>query len=93
MFKVWQAMIRRCYEPDNKDYHNYGGRGIVVHDGWRKFKAFFREVGIVPRGLTIDRVDNERGYVPGNIRFATRLQQSANRRKLPPRLPPPPERP
>ncbi len=75
-------MKTRCYNTKYRDYAHWGGRGITVCDAWRDdFAAFFAHVGVRPsRGHSIDRIDNERGYEPGNVRWATYSQQNNNRR-------------
>jgi hypothetical protein len=76
-------MIRRCENPNDQAYPRYGGRGITVCPEWRAdFAAFLRDVGRRPNPeLSIDRIDNDRGYEPGNVRWATAKQQANNRRK------------
>lgn len=77
--------IRRCYDPSDRGYRNYGGRGITVCDEWRDrwvgVYRFLAHVGLKPAPhLSIDRIDNDRGYEPGNVRWADRPTQMANRR-------------
>lgn len=77
---VWQGMKKRCYDPNHPRYKNYGGRGITVYPEWRKsFKAFIEYMGERPEGLTLDRIDNDGNYEPGNVRWATYYQQNENR--------------
>jgi hypothetical protein len=78
-------MLTRCRNPKNKSYHNYGGRGITVSpvftDPYQGFWRFVEELGERPSPKhSLDRIDNNRGYEPGNIRWATTREQLANRR-------------
>jgi hypothetical protein len=81
-YSTWVGMIDRCENPRNKSFPDYGGRGIRVCPEWRdSFPGFLAEVGRRPGPeFSIDRIDNSRGYEPGNVRWATRLQQNRNRR-------------
>jgi hypothetical protein len=81
-YSIWNRMVTRCTNPEDRDYPYYGGRGITVCDEWRtSFEAFFEHMGRRPsRAHTIDRIDNACGYGPGNVRWATRLVQSNNQR-------------
>lgn len=81
-YHAWSNIIQRCTNPKNRHYANYGGRGITVCDEWRQsFKAFLEEVGEPESAdLTIDRIDNERGYEPGNVRWVSRKVNQRNRR-------------
>lgn len=79
---TWAAMIHRCHDETNVGYHNYGGRGIKVCLRWRlSFWTFAKDVGERPEGKTLDRVDSDGDYGPSNIRWATSVEQSANKRK------------
>ncbi len=81
-FSTWTAMRSRCSNPNDKDWRNYGARGIRVCARWREsFENFWADMGATwQRGLTLDRKRNDRGYSPANCRWATAEQQSNNRR-------------
>lgn len=78
---IWEGMIGRCTNPNNKDYVRYGGRGIKVHPEWlRSYDAFSDAMPPRPPGSTLDRIDNDGDYEPGNVRWSTPKEQSNNRR-------------
>lgn len=81
-YKCWQQIKARCLNPNHIAYPDYGGRGISIHPDWQdNFPAFLEHVGSRPsKHYSLDRIRNDRGYEPGNVRWATRLEQNNNRR-------------
>lgn len=81
-YKAWIRMKNRCYDESFIEYAHYGGRGINVCDEWRhSFETFFADIGPRPSPVhSLDRINNDGNYGPGNVRWATRIQQANNRR-------------
>src|SRR5712664_134834 len=81
MYHIWRAMMRRCYDPADKSYKNYGARGIRVCRRWHKFVNFVADIGQRPSTAhSIERIDNDGGYNPKNFKWATSIEQNRNRR-------------
>lgn len=86
IYRIWRLMITRCENPHHKAYHHYGGRGIGVCPEWRaSFEDFEFYVAQLPRysepGYKLDRIDNDDGYKPGNVKWSTQAQQLRNTRR------------
>lgn len=79
-YRIWAGIIARCTNSEDRAFKHYGGRGITVCDRWRKFENFFEDMGMAPAGLSIDRVDNNKGYCLENCMWATTVQQQNNKR-------------
>lgn len=92
-YRAWRKMLGRCHDKKDNSYKYYGKRGIVVCDEWRKdFAAFFAHIGLAPSALhSVDRIKVDLNYEPGNVRWATRSQQDANKRPRSRRLKPLPK--
>jgi hypothetical protein len=86
LYALWNGILDRCTDPEHPSWFNYGGRGITVCDRWLDPWAFAedveRDLGPKPAGWSLDRIDNELGYFPGNVRWADRKTQKINQRTL-----------
>lgn len=81
-YRSWEAMLGRCRNPNNAAFHNYGGRGITVCDEWTNFAAFLQDMGTCPRGLVLDRIDNNGAYCKENCRWTSRAISGQNTRSV-----------
>ena len=73
-------MLKRCLQPSHKSFPDYGGRGIGVCSAWREFPRFLADMGERPEGKTLDRLDVNGDYAPGNCRWASGSEQQQNKR-------------
>lgn len=81
-YRSWQGMIRRCCNPNSTDFRCYGGRGITITAKWRhSFAAFLADLGPRPSAAhSLDRINTNGNYEPGNVRWATIKEQNRNKR-------------
>jgi len=81
-YQCWLNMLARCYNVRRDDYQWYGLRGVKVCKRWRNsFEVFYKDMGKCPPGLTLERIDNDGNYEPGNCKWATQAEQNRNKRR------------
>lgn len=81
-YRIWCGMKTRCFNVRRSEYKNYGARGITVCERWSSsFAAFLQDMGRPQNGMTIDRINNDGNYEPGNCKWATTKEQSRNNRR------------
>ena len=85
LYSVWAAIKQRCFNKNNKRFRDYGARGIIMYEVWKNDFSEFKEyievtLGTKPKGFTLDRINNDLGYFPGNLQWASYKQQANNRR-------------
>lgn len=80
-YRSWNAMLQRCHNPNSYKFPTYGGAGVKVCDAWQSFDHFLKDMGLRPDGMTLDRIDGQKGYEPGNCRWATISQQQNNQKR------------
>lgn len=79
-YNIWRNLKARCSNTNNPAYSRYGGRGITFCDKWTEFSGFIEDMGIRPDGMTLDRIDNDKGYYKENCRWASYYTQRHNQR-------------
>ena len=84
-YRSWVAMKQRCLNPASSNFGRYGGCGVTLCKRWHSFENLLADMGERPPGMTLDRIDNRKGYEPGNCRWATDEEQRRNKRSNGPR--------
>lgn len=78
IYKTWQGLKHRCFNKSNKRYKRYGGRGITVCKRWMSFENFYKDMAPRPKGTSIERINNNKGYSKSNCKWATMKEQMQN---------------
>lgn len=78
-YNSWRSMRVRCYDPKTPSWPNYGGRGVRVCERWESFNNFLADMGDRPEGTTLDRIDSDKDYEPGNCQWSSRTVQNQNK--------------
>ncbi len=80
IYFVWRSMVSRCHQTSSRNFRLYGARGIKVCRRWRKFKNFLEDMGTPVKGLSLERINNDKGYSKKNCKWASRMEQCSNMR-------------